>query len=71
MQPVAGRLSGRHKFATPLPALGPTMPGRPHLLASISRYRTLLRLTLGWLLVFASGLAVVAAAAEVFQLMAS
>jgi hypothetical protein len=47
------------------------MPRRSHPLTSVSRDRTLLHVVLGWLLVFAPGLAVVAIAAGMFRLMAS
>jgi len=46
------------------------MPRRSHPLAPISHDRALLRLALGWLLVFAPGLAVVTVAAQVFHLLA-
>jgi hypothetical protein len=47
------------------------MPRHPRLSASTARRCALLRLAPVWLLVFAPGLAVVAVAAQVFQLMAS
>lgn len=46
------------------------MPRRTRLLVLISRDRALPRLAMGWLLVFALGLAVVAVAGELFRLTA-